>query len=218
MTDVIVRIMVEVLSILAIMTTEIKQRRRGELIADNFGLLADLRLEKYLKKLLGRNDVEDALKRLDTLTQEEAQMAIVEVLKVTRNVDDKVDVLIDGTQSVSLFQHGVPTSHLSRRQRSRNQSRRREAFVISSSRCRCFLCRSFLQVSNYGEPFANGFLLPISRQITISPAKLTTREPLPGSSRVVLSRSGSLILLSYGFMGNVRSVTIHFASYGLLSL
>ncbi|KAH9968064.1 hypothetical protein BC827DRAFT_1170013 [Russula dissimulans] len=79
MTDVIVRIMVEVLSILAIMTTEIKQRRR----------------EKYLKKLLGRNDVEDALKRLDKLTQEEAQMAIVEVLKVTRNVDDKVDVLID---------------------------------------------------------------------------------------------------------------------------
>jgi len=36
MTDIIVRIMVEVLSILAIMTTEIKQRRRSELIVDDF--------------------------------------------------------------------------------------------------------------------------------------------------------------------------------------
>ena len=96
MTDIIVRIMVEVLSILAIMTTEIKQRRRSELIVDDFWLLADIHLEKYLKKLLGRNDVEDALKRLDKLTQEEVRVAIVEVLKVTQNVDDKVDALIDG--------------------------------------------------------------------------------------------------------------------------
>jgi len=58
--------------------------------------LVDIHLEKYLKKLLGRNDVEDALKRLDKLTQEEVRVAIVEVLKVTQNVDDKVDALIDG--------------------------------------------------------------------------------------------------------------------------
>ena len=54
-------------------------------------------LEKFLKKLLGRNDVEDALKRLDKLTQEEAKMATAEVLKSTRNVDDNVKMLIDGT-------------------------------------------------------------------------------------------------------------------------
>ena len=34
-----------------------------------------------MKKLLGKNDIEDSLKRLDTLTQEEARMAIVEVLR-----------------------------------------------------------------------------------------------------------------------------------------
>jgi hypothetical protein len=44
-----------------------------------------------LKKLLGKNDIEDALKNLDTLTMEEARMAIVETLKVTNRVDDKVD-------------------------------------------------------------------------------------------------------------------------------
>lgn len=61
--------------------------------------MADLILEKYLKKLVGKNDIEDALKRLDTLTQEEARMALAEILKVTHRVDDNVKVLIDGTQN-----------------------------------------------------------------------------------------------------------------------
>jgi hypothetical protein len=55
-------------------------------------------LERFLKKLLGKNDIEDALKRLDTLTQEEARMATAQVLKVTQRMDDKVTVLIDGVQ------------------------------------------------------------------------------------------------------------------------
>jgi hypothetical protein len=49
-----------------------------------------------VKKLLGRNDIEDALKRLDTLTMEEARMAIAETLNVTRKMDDKVAMLVDG--------------------------------------------------------------------------------------------------------------------------
>jgi hypothetical protein len=51
-----------------------------------------------VKNLLGKNDLEDALKRLDTLTQEEARMATAEVLKVTHKVDDKVTALIDGAK------------------------------------------------------------------------------------------------------------------------
>ena len=58
-----------------------------------------------MKKLLGKNDIEDALKRLDTLTMEEARMAIAETLKVTNRVDstvnrvdDNVMALIDGMQ------------------------------------------------------------------------------------------------------------------------
>jgi hypothetical protein len=46
--------------------------------------------EKFVKKLLGRNDIDDALKRLDSLTIEEARMAIAEILKVTNRVDNKV--------------------------------------------------------------------------------------------------------------------------------
>ena len=45
--------------------------------------------EKYLKKLFGNGtDIEDALKRLDSLTQEEAQMAAAQVLNATHTVDD----------------------------------------------------------------------------------------------------------------------------------
>lgn len=51
-----------------------------------------------MKRLLGKNDIEDALKRLDTLTREEARMAIAEVLKVTHMMDDKIRVFIDGAQ------------------------------------------------------------------------------------------------------------------------
>ena len=49
-----------------------------------------------MKKLLGRNDIGDALKRLETLTMEETRMAIAETLNITHKVDDKVAVLIEG--------------------------------------------------------------------------------------------------------------------------
>ncbi|KAI0264553.1 hypothetical protein BGY98DRAFT_1192114 [Russula aff. rugulosa BPL654] len=74
MTNIIVDIMVEVLTILAIATKEVK---RG-------------RLKRYFRKLVGNTDIEDSLQRLDRLTQEEARMASAELLKVTHSVDDKV--------------------------------------------------------------------------------------------------------------------------------
>ena len=51
-----------------------------------------------MKKLLGKNGIEDSLKRLDTLTQEEARMAIAEILRVTHSVDDNVRVVLGGAQ------------------------------------------------------------------------------------------------------------------------
>ncbi|KAI0290289.1 hypothetical protein BC826DRAFT_1176909 [Russula brevipes] len=79
MMDIIVKIMVEVLCILGIATKEIKQGRA----------------KKYVKKLTGRTDLEDALKKLDKLTLEEARMATVEVLKATHAVDDRVAGVTD---------------------------------------------------------------------------------------------------------------------------
>ena len=54
---------------------------------------AELGLEKFLRKLAGRTDLEDALKRLDRLTQEEVRMAVAENLRVTHSVRDEVKVV-----------------------------------------------------------------------------------------------------------------------------
>jgi hypothetical protein len=111
MKDIIVKIMVEVLGIFAIVTKEMKQGRASESIPDDAFPAADRDSEKYLKKLIGKTDLEDALSRLDRLTQEEAWMATAQVLKVAhrvedgvktvgeqvKGVDDKVDVAIEGT-------------------------------------------------------------------------------------------------------------------------
>ena len=50
-----------------------------------------------MKKLIGKTEMEDALKRLDKLTQDEARMAAAENLKLTHVVDNKVTSLINGT-------------------------------------------------------------------------------------------------------------------------
>ena len=49
-----------------------------------------------MKKLIGKKDIEDALNRLDKLTQEEARMAAAEVLRLTHIVDSKVTTIING--------------------------------------------------------------------------------------------------------------------------
>ncbi|KAH9059032.1 hypothetical protein EDB87DRAFT_836515 [Lactarius vividus] len=70
LTDILVEVMAGVISILGIVTKEIGERRS----------------KKYIKRLLGLRGtpVEDALQNLDRLTQEEALMAAVETLKITR--------------------------------------------------------------------------------------------------------------------------------------
>ena len=99
MIDIIVKIMVEVISILGIVTKEIKQGRTSMPSPIDISPKLDLYVEKYLKKLLGRKDVEDALQRLDNLTQEEARMAAAEALTIARGIDERVqsvDVKVEG--------------------------------------------------------------------------------------------------------------------------
>ncbi len=46
-----------------------------------------------MKKLIGKTDIEDALKRLDKLTNEEVRMVTAQVLEATHTVDDRVRVV-----------------------------------------------------------------------------------------------------------------------------
>ena len=56
---------------------------------------------------IGRKDIEDVLRRLDQLTQEEARMAAIEVLKITRGIDDKVEVVDARVQNVDMRVEGI---------------------------------------------------------------------------------------------------------------
>jgi hypothetical protein len=91
MREIIVKIMAEVISILGVVTKEIQQGRTSMRFSFDMSPKVDLPAEKYLKRLLGMKEVEDALQRLDKLTQEEARMAAAEALTITRGIDDKVN-------------------------------------------------------------------------------------------------------------------------------
>ncbi|KAH8984860.1 hypothetical protein EDB92DRAFT_2033162 [Lactarius akahatsu] len=84
MTNIITKIMVEVLTIFGIATKEL---RRGS-------------AKKFLKKLAGMTDLEDAVKKVDRLTQYEARMALAEVLKITHIVHDDVKVVDGKVESI----------------------------------------------------------------------------------------------------------------------
>jgi hypothetical protein len=57
-------------------------------------------LEKFGKKLIGRTDIEDALKSLDKLTHEEAWMGIAQNLKATHTVGERVKGVDDRVANV----------------------------------------------------------------------------------------------------------------------
>ena len=98
MMDLITLIMVEVLSILGIATKEMKQGRLSKHLLYNIqynNCLTKDCLEKYVKKLIGKTKLEDALKRLDKLTQEEARMASAQNLNIGHTVDERVRGVVD---------------------------------------------------------------------------------------------------------------------------
>jgi hypothetical protein len=65
------KIMAQILFILALSTKAMTERRTSEFALYSSSFLADYGSEKFLKSLIGRTDVEDALLRLDSLTKEE---------------------------------------------------------------------------------------------------------------------------------------------------
>ncbi|KAH9170206.1 hypothetical protein EDB89DRAFT_2190822 [Lactarius sanguifluus] len=78
--EISVKIMVELLSVLALTTRQIKQGR----------------FKKFAKKLLGESDIELVLRRLDRLTQEEGRMTMAQTLEVVYGLVNNVKVVING--------------------------------------------------------------------------------------------------------------------------
>ena len=70
-------------------------------------LLADLDIEKILRKLAGKTDVEDALSRLDALTKEESLMVVVRNMEVTHHVDGVVHEIDNNVKGIEVVARSV---------------------------------------------------------------------------------------------------------------
>ena len=105
MTDIIVKILVEVLAVLALATRQIKQGRFSELLVTCISLIAEHVTEKFAKKLLGESEIEAVLQRLDRLTQDEARMTVAQTLEVVYSLISNVKVIMDGTY----ISHNLPS-------------------------------------------------------------------------------------------------------------
>ena len=109
MMDGIVKIMIEVLLILGILTKEAGQGRTSMSFLVNFPPKTHLVEGKFFKKLVGKKDVEDALQRLDKLTQEVARLAETEiqVLTVTRRNDNEMQVVDNRAEDFNSEVHEI---------------------------------------------------------------------------------------------------------------
>ena len=90
MTLLLGKIMAQVLSVLALSTKQMKQTSISGSIRPILSSMADYETEKFMKRMAGRTDVEDALERLDVLTKEENLMTAARNLEVTHRVDVNV--------------------------------------------------------------------------------------------------------------------------------
>lgn len=82
--EVLVRVVAEVLYILSIATKEMEQSKA----------------KKYFKRLLGRTDIEDALRKLDSLIQGENGMVTAQILKATSELKDDVEKIVAAIQQM----------------------------------------------------------------------------------------------------------------------
>ena len=82
------KIMAEVLCMLAIATKEMRQGRTSTFISVAELSRTEIRPEAFLRKLVGRNDIDNALMRLDKLEQEELRTVTAQVLKATGDIKD----------------------------------------------------------------------------------------------------------------------------------
>ncbi|KAI9455344.1 hypothetical protein BJY52DRAFT_1224688 [Lactarius psammicola] len=134
------------------------------------------RTKKYPKKLVGKANIEDALKRLDKLTQEEVRVVTAQLLKTTHSVDDKVTKIDDEVRGVVDKVKDINDS---------------VKLVLDDEKRQKESCNK--QHEKQNKPALTGpSKLALTSQITLSCAVISTRERWQnGSFEVVFSKSGT---------------------------
>ena len=101
MTEMVVKLLVELLSTLALATKHIQEGRSSEFIFDEeLYYLTQWNLEKLVKKLFGgEKDIETVLQRLDRLTLDEARITTAQTFEVVCSLLKNMRVVMDGEQA-----------------------------------------------------------------------------------------------------------------------
>jgi hypothetical protein len=99
MTEIIVKIIVELLSVLSLATKQIKQGRFSKSIIIYRLSVAQFAIEKFVKKLFEESDGEVVLQRLDQLTQDEAWNTLAQTLSMVHYLVNNRRVVMEGAQS-----------------------------------------------------------------------------------------------------------------------
>ena len=96
MTEMVVKILVEVLATLALATKQVKEGKPSKsVLSEVLSYLTQYNTEKLVKKLLGEKD-EAVLKRLDRLTKDESQITAAQTLEVVYGLVHNMRVVMDG--------------------------------------------------------------------------------------------------------------------------
>jgi len=98
MTDMIIKIMVRLLEVLALATKQIKHGRFSKCLITYTLTMSQGAVVKFAKKLLGESEIEAVLQRLDGLTHEEARMAVAQTLGVVHSLVNNVRIVMEGAE------------------------------------------------------------------------------------------------------------------------
>ena len=96
-TEVVIRIMVELISVLALATKEINSGRLSKSPSPitshslNFA-------EIYVKNFLGENKIKSVLQHIDRLTLEESKTTVTQTLEIVSSLIKKMEVVMEGAR------------------------------------------------------------------------------------------------------------------------
>jgi len=200
-TELLGKIMAQLLSILALSTKAMKDGRTSQFTNPIFHVFADHLPEKVLKRLVGGgSEFENALLHLDSLTKEESLMMAAKNLGVTHRVDDNVQVIktltedIEGNMKVvEGVARGIDNDL--KAARTETDELKRPYFRVLAVQPSKLICS---QGSNLNGRSEHGSPLLTLPSITIMHGKPSMMGQQPGFSKAPHSENGKIMDLYCG--------------------
>lgn len=98
MADMIIKIMVKSLMVLALAMKQLKEGRFSEYVVIFPLPVTQCATEKFAKKLLREKEILAILQMLDRLTQDEARVAVTQTLSVVHGLVSNVKAVMEGAK------------------------------------------------------------------------------------------------------------------------